>query len=443
MFAAHPDLKLEQSEIPMGDLDGDGIDDFYLAAVGSPEENAQTQGRLVAYSGWTGATLFEYTNAEFGDGFSMAITAMPDVSGDGGDDLLVGAPFSSAAAAESGAVYILNGADGKMLYTITSPVADATLGLTVASAGDVNKDGLGDVLIAAPFDGAGKAYLYLSGSGLPTPGTGVAPDVFYPRALTTADADFVFEGEVAVQSYGLSLAGVGDVNGDGAGDVAVGAPHYDDPAAGETDNRGRVYVYSGADGSVLGTISGHRSLQSVGFAVTAAGDVNLDGRADVLVGAPGEADATGAVYLFLSPADSAAPWARTTAAPDWRLIEPASAGPLPDQMFGMVTALGRDTDGDGVRDWVVQSLAPFEANPDQARIRMTVYSGATGAYLDDRFVEEITPPDPPLPPGGDPADDGDPDQVGVVLSNFGMEGATLQQGDLNLDTRVGAPDLII
>lgn len=150
------------------------------------------------------------------------------------------------------------------LYTFNGSNGDR-LGTSVDSAGDVNDDNYVDVIVGAPLDdpngaSSGRAIVYSGRTGA----------VLY-----------TFDGQSAGDEFGYAVAGVGDIDHDGHDDVAVGAPGNDVAAP----NAGMVRVYSGHNGEILRTwlgVGGDR----FGHAVAAAGDVNDDGRPDVLVGAP-------------------------------------------------------------------------------------------------------------------------------------------------------------
>ncbi|MFI5077812.1 MAG: integrin alpha, partial [Vicinamibacteria bacterium] len=158
---------------------------------------------------------------------------------------------------------------------------NAQLGVHLSAAGDVNGDGFGDVIIGASlYDNGqtdeGAAFLFLGSA------TGIAD-------LDAASADTVFEPNQASALFGRSVAGAGDVNGDGYDDVIVGARTYD---SGQT-NEGVAFIWLGgptgiADGTPLNaaaTLQGNQGGAEFGMCVAGAGDVNGDGYADVIVGA--------------------------------------------------------------------------------------------------------------------------------------------------------------
>jgi hypothetical protein len=207
----------------------------------------------------------------------------------------------------------------------------AGFGHGVASAGDVNGDGYDDVIVGAPyFDGGqtdeGRAYLFHgSASGL------------------EAEPAWVVESNRAGILFGYAVAGAGDINSDGWDDVIVGAPHYSN---GEFQE-GAAWVYFGS-GLGLATEPAWQVESDVagalfGFAVAGAGDVNSDGRDDLLVGAPGGGSAgQGAAYVYHG--SGAGPL--STAA--W-VAEGDGAG----DRFGHSVSTAGDVNGDGWDDIIV------------------------------------------------------------------------------------------
>ncbi|TVQ63648.1 MAG: hypothetical protein EA379_03625 [Phycisphaerales bacterium] len=115
----------------------------------------------------------------------------------------------------------------------------------MASGGDLNNDGHDDILVGAPgaFGGKGRVYVYCG---------------------MTSDLLFTVEGDAIGDRFGASVAVIGDVTGDGVADFIVGAPHY----SGAAEHGGRVYVYSGATGDLLLTVTGQEAHGRFGAAVT-------------------------------------------------------------------------------------------------------------------------------------------------------------------------------
>ncbi|HEV8320470.1 MAG TPA: VCBS repeat-containing protein, partial [Myxococcota bacterium] len=279
------------------DFNGDGYADVIVGAG-----SASGTGRAYVYFGSPGATLDPapdgtLTGEAAGDDFGYAVASAGDVNGDGFDDVVVGAPLSDGSGIDAGRAYVYLGGPGATF----DPAPDGTLdgdavgdyfGFAVASAGDVNGDGFIDIFIGAPRNDAagvdaGCARVYLGGAGL---------------ALDPAP-DATLTGEAADDRFGDSVAPAGDVNGDGFGDIVVGAPLND--AAGTI--AGRAYVYLGGPGATIeptpdGTLTGASAGDSFGYSVAGAGDVNGDGFDDVVVGAyVNDAGGTnaGRAYVYL------------------------------------------------------------------------------------------------------------------------------------------------
>jgi hypothetical protein len=224
-----------------------------------------------------------------------SVAGAGDVNGDGYADVIVGAPEYGLA--RNGAAFVFRGGNGQLATTpaavLPGSQTDSKFGAAVAGAGDVNGDGLGDVIVGAPTLDA------MIGANLTNDVGGVALYLGAPGDFN-AQSDLQLLGDEAGAQFGYSLAGAGDVNGDGFDDAIVGAPFATSTNAGA----GRATVYFGArtplaTSLILPTVAQDQGHS--GFAVAGAGDVNRDGYADVLVGTPlygGSDSRTGLVTLY-------------------------------------------------------------------------------------------------------------------------------------------------
>jgi hypothetical protein len=215
------------------------------------------------------------------------------VNGDGKGDIVVDARGEHVGGnAYQGRIYVFSGTDGSLLFTLDSPnpQAEAWFGFS-AAVGDVNRDGKGDIVV-----------------GEPGPGETAGVNTFQGRVYVFSGADgslfFTLDtpNPQPVDGFGRSVA-VGDVNGDGKADIAVGRPSE---TVGGNALQGRDYVFSGADGSLLLTLDTPNPQASVLFGSSAAvGDVNGDAKSDIAVGASGETVAgnayQGRAYVFSPP----------------------------------------------------------------------------------------------------------------------------------------------
>lgn len=167
--------------------------------------------------------------------------------------------------------------------------AKSQFGFCVNAAGFVNADSIADVVIGAPG--------YYEGVD-----TSMRTGAVYVKSIPTYNLIWKFVGEQAADSFGYSVDGAGDINNDGFDDIIVGAPYYDkivsDPVPDTSFSSGRVYIFSGVDGSPLLVINGEVQLDKFGFSVAGAGDMNGDEFDDIVVGAPGFGIG-GKVYIFL------------------------------------------------------------------------------------------------------------------------------------------------
>ena len=215
---------------------------------------------------------------------------MGDVNGDGKGDIGVGASADDVGAnANQGRVYVFSGADGSLLFTLDTPNPQMNAGFGCSLAmGDVNGDGKADIAVGAfgenvgDNDEQGRVHVFSGANG---------------SLLFTLDAP----NPQRQLCFGCSLA-VGDVNGDGKADIAVGASHE------EVDGnrwQGRVYVFSGVDASLLFPLDTPNPDRMAWFGTSlAVGDVNGDGKRDVTVGSPAEDVGAGLRLLWgerLSP----------------------------------------------------------------------------------------------------------------------------------------------
>ncbi len=294
-----------------GDVDDDGYSDVI---VGAPQYDGDINGDLIPDSGAafvflgsaTGiasveaddaATRLVATTSQVLFGFSVASAG--DVNGDGDSDVIVGARQFSSGQTHEGAAFIYHGSangvpggnTGTAATILQSDDPDGEL-FDVASAGDLNDDGFDDVVVGIPLRAStdeGAAFVYMgSESGVASGGAAAA-------IILISDQYFA--------NFATRAASAGDVNGDGYGDLVIGAARYD---AGETDE-GAVFLYlGGEDGISNGTAANaFRRLEAndpgalLGTTVASAGDVNGDGLSDLIGGAPyyGANDA-GAAFIW-------------------------------------------------------------------------------------------------------------------------------------------------
>jgi len=299
------------------DVNGDGFADTIYGADG-----ALADGRGAAYVvfGGPNAAAIDGADIEAGTGgfailgpatasstgFSVAM--LGDVNGDGLGDVAVGVTDGGG----PGGVYVVFGSAAPVTVDLAALGAAGfaisggdSFGQSVAAAGDVNDDGLQDIVVGDPDAGGGS---------------GAAVVVFGKAGTDAVDgtalgADgFRIDGTVSGGSLGFSVSGAGDVNVDGFDDVVIGAS--DIPVVGRV-----LVVFGKADTAAVSEddlavaggagirITGGAAFDRVGHAVAGAGDVNGDGRADIIFGAPGmdvgDEDLAGRVFVLFGGVDIA------------------------------------------------------------------------------------------------------------------------------------------
>jgi len=301
----------------LGDVDGDGIPDFVVGAPTAMVPGIGRAGAVFCYSGASGGIIYLLNTGPVignpGDWFGWSVAGSGDMDQDGRADILIGAPFAdNAGFPRSGSAFLFSGATGSILRRVDGSTGDESFGWSVDDAGDLDSDGVPDFLVGSSGSTVGVAVVVsgstgqeirritnmytvivsgspdLNGDAVPDFIVGVPLLASAPGSATvysgaTGDTLRAHVGQNAAGRFGASVDGGGDLNGDSVPDILVGAPLAYVGAAGF---EGSAYAYSGIKDSVLFHVDGISRDEKFGYSVAFAGDVNGDGRDDLIIGAP-------------------------------------------------------------------------------------------------------------------------------------------------------------
>jgi hypothetical protein len=337
-----------------GDIDGDGFSDVIVGSYQwESGSNHVDEGRAWVYRGSLAG--LGTTSGWIGEGDNQAgsrfgvVASAGDVNGDGFSDLIIGAPGFDAAFNDEGRVFMYHGSPSGPVaasWTAVGGQAGAGFGLSVASAGDVNGDGYGDVIIGAlgfdnPEIDEGRVFVYLGDAA----GLGSSP-------AWTAQSD------QAGAWLGYAIGTAGDVNGDGFSDVIVSAPRYDGDQVlegkvfiwyGGTDDLGADGTPSNADWSAESNVGPPAFSPWFGSSAGTAGDVNRDGFSDIIVGAVDYASSAGRAFVWLGSESGLNSGVNGTPANAAWIADSNQSGAL----LGYSAATAGDVNGDGYSDVIV------------------------------------------------------------------------------------------
>ena len=348
----------------VGDVDRDGVTDVVISATANPPYGS-ARGTIYVYSGKSGKLLWKRMgdqNAVLGTGLESA----GDDDGDGVPDVVAGAPGINS-------VLVLSGRDGHELLRLRGDSIDADLGAAVAGVGDVDGDGRADIVAGAPSSGArgagaGRAYVFSGrdgrrlvtldgekagdafgstvgggGGSVIIGAAGAGPEsrgrvyLFHganPQPIYVKDAD-----QTGVALGNMFVSVLGDIDGDGEADIY--ASDFANSAKGPST--GRIYVYSGRTGETLLTITGDTAGEGFGIGAGRTGDLDGDGRADLVIGSwqySGAAWSGGRVQVLSGR--------------DGHVLQTVT-GRVPGETLGFDAVGVGDIDGDGITDFLITS----------------------------------------------------------------------------------------
>ncbi len=347
-YEGAPGVSLGYDVARAGDVNGDGLADFI---IGAPTNFSLPPGTAEVRSGQDGTLIHLLSPGGAQWSFGQAVDSPGDVNGDGVADLVVGEPLANSIGFQRGYVYLISGSNGQTLIRVAGDSDQDALGGSIGAAGDVNNDGIVDYIAGASADDTGG--FFNNGSA-----------IVYSGA--NSSILWIHSGLASSDFAGASVGGAGDVDLDGHDDVIVGISGND--LAGF--NAGMARVYSGLDGSVLHQVTGANPFGLFGSAVDGAGDVNADGVPDFIVGAPQD----GAVGVQWSGL------ARVYSGTNGALLH-SFAGDDLFGMFGSSVSGASDVDGDGFDDVVVGAAWDDSRTILGGAVR--IFSGQTGARLEE------------------------------------------------------------
>ncbi len=342
-----------------GDVNGDGYDDVLVGAYLN-DNNGNYAGAIYLYYGSPGGPSttpdWMFNGSGAGDYFGYAIAIHGDVNGDGYSDILASAPNRDSG---NGTVYLFygsaNGPSTSDDWNLTVGVQQEKLGTGLDFAGDVNADGYDDIVIGGPeaYSNDGMLLLYL----------GTATDPTWEMTSSPSGGDY----------YGMEVAGIGDINGDGFDDIAVGEPYND--TAGE--NAGRVFIFFGEIGGVdihdVPWYNGTMEYANMGKWISGIGDIDGDGCDEFIVT---HDIAYGTVQMFKGA------HRRDDIAVHW-----VDKGERVAGSFGEALDGGGDTNGDGYPEFAIGDPAYWAEDTWGGKIYLYGHPDrmASSTYISEPF----------------------------------------------------------
>ncbi|NET59439.1 MAG: hypothetical protein F6K47_25840 [Symploca sp. SIO2E6] len=310
-----PDDSFRRPVSSAGDINGDGIDDLIIGAPRANNNGSFSGSSYVVFGTTEGFdSTFDLKNLDGSNGFRLdgesesddsgfAVSSAGDINGDGIDDLIIGAPRANNNGSFSGSSYVVFGStkgfdstfdlaslDGSNGFRLDGESESDASGWSVSDAGDINGDGIDDLIIGAiAVDNNGS----FSGSSYVVFGTTDGFDSTFDLDSLDGSNGFRLDGEAAADFSGISVSGAGDINGDGIDDLIIGANRADNNG----NESGSTYVVFGStdgfDSNLdLGNLNGSNGFRLdgqlydlSGFVVSDAGDINGDGIDDLIIGA--------------------------------------------------------------------------------------------------------------------------------------------------------------
>jgi hypothetical protein len=364
--------KMGYSVASAGDFNGDGFSDV-LVGIPYYDKDAIDEGRANLYLGSStffnsAITAYGLNNSQGGSLMGISVATAGDINGDGFSDIIIGCPQASIGESKEGTVrYYLGNASGapKALNTLQINQANAQFGYSLAPAGDVDADGFSDIIVGARW--------YTNGQGQDAEG---AAFIYRGSGNGQLIGPVVIEGNQLNAAMGNKVSSAGDVDGDGYSDVLISAYLFD---SGIMKDNGIVNLYLGSSTGISAQQQPARTFYGndndhMGSSIACAGDVNGDGYSDILLGAEYHDNGQfneGAVFVYQGSKDGI-------------IGDPASMleSNQGDGWFGTAVSSAGDVNGDGYSDILIGCYTFDNGQKDEGHV-FVYHGGADGVGTKD------------------------------------------------------------